>query len=866
MAGDFAFGEFAFSSFRPSHPLAALDSRSNPVADDDEWGDFVKSPQQSQFADPPINSFTGKGNSPLAPTPRWVKPSGALPLSLFGDAEEEEGRQGKDAADFNLGRSNVSAANSNEVFTANNASNSKNLSAGNLFTRSSEINGENGPDSKSADRFNLIKKDSILVENGFHSHSDLNVARSDSSGSKNIHIDGKVDRSDQSHLTQNGNNEFSFEAKGFDPDHKYDLLGTWSLDLNESSSNSNASNPNVKTSGPDLDVNDRTSSLAAHAPPPDDDGDDDGWEFQDAYSEPKTVDLSNQADFTPHDVSAIDAFSPGSVSSSNEIYNWFEPAKESIDLFAASTRFVDTFAASTAGSHGSQDVELISTQPSKVSNYDSKIKENDTELILNPSADVESSDFDEDFGEFTGAFAETKPEQRKDTNLNVHRSALPMSIFGNEEPESDGYLDAQDAFVHQSNPESDNHISKSVISINDLISSLYNQTEKTSLNTTQEPITVELNLSSSMTSSNLGNDGDHLDDTSWDFKDSFSQGSGDNKTSPYSFGDAYLQTSFKMKLNNHLEFYSKLKEVLCVVSKNHAEHLKQSQGNSEDASFADLTREFQMACKELEQMDHLFDKQDQASTHSYLSELIEILVEPQFQILESEYHLSEKLLRVEKDLKYAMELIRHTSSMLKILTLGTSEEKTTYISVWSDIISVCAQELKEGASIWAKATEKHIQSRLLAETQGRNFIVELGQIYRVVVILGASAKLFKPWTISCSIDFSSIYILLRECHALWSNSGLEEALSSVQVSTASEDALLFKSIKDIRGLDATALQNYVFMEKDSLCGLSMLTAGVAPGVKIIKWGDECYFVTIANLWANLISCTPPKLPRLRFGP
>ncbi|XP_073028194.1 uncharacterized protein [Primulina eburnea] len=860
MAGDLAFGGFAFSSFRPSHPLAALDSRSNalnPVTDDDEWGDFVKSPQQSQFADPPINSFTGKGNSPLAPTPRWVKPSGALPLSFFGAAEEEEEREGADAADFILGRSNVSAANFNSVFTENNASKSKNLGAGNLFSHTSQINGENGPDSKSADRFNLIKKDLVLVDNGFHSNSDLNVARSDSTGSKNIHIDGTVDRSYQSQLSKNNNNEFSFEANVSDPDHKYDLFGTWSLDLNESSSNSNATNPNVKTSGPNLDMNDHMRSLTAHATsPPDDDGDDDGWEFQDAHSEPKTVDFRNKADFTPHDVSAMNALSPGSVSSSNEIRNLFEPAKESIDLFAASTRFVDTFALSTAGSHGSQDVEVISVQPSKVSNYDSNIKENDTGDILNPSQDVESSDFDEDFGEFTAASAETKPEQRKDTNLNFHRSALPMSIFGNEEPENDDFLDAQDAFVHQSNSESDDHTSKSVISTNDLRSSLYNETEKTSsLNTTREPITVELNLSSSTTSSNLGNpnDGDHFDDTSLDFKDVFSERSGDSEASLYNFRDARLRTSFKMKLNNHLDFYSKLKEVLCFVSKDHIEHLKQSQGDDallgEHASIADLTSEFQ----------------DQASNNSNLSEFIEILLEPQFQTLESEYHLSEKLIWAEKDLNSAMELIRHTSSMLKILTLGTSEEKTAYISVWSDIISVCAQELKVGASIWTKATEKHIQSQLLAETQGRNFVLELGEIYRVVVILGASAKLFKPWTISCSLDLSSIYILLEGCHAMWSTSGLEEALSSVQVSTASEDTLLFKSIKDICGLDATALQNYVFMEKDSSCRLSMLPAGVAPGVKIIKWGEERYFVTIANLWANLISRTPPKLPQLSFG-
>lgn len=115
---------------------------------------------------------------------------------------------------------------------------------------------------------------------------------------------------------------------------------------------------------------------------------------------------------------------------------------------------------------------------------------------------------------------------------------------------------------------------------------------------------------------------------------------------------------------------------------------------------------------------------------------------------------------------------------------------------------------------------------------GREFILALGEIYRVVVILEASAKIFKPWIISC---WSNIDILLEECHTLWSTSGFEEALMSVSESSSSDDASLMNSIKYISGLDAFALQNSVFTH-ESLCRLSILSVGAVPGRQTsLKW-------------------------------
>ncbi|KAI3472332.1 hypothetical protein Pfo_031232 [Paulownia fortunei] len=604
-----------------------------------------------------------------------------------------------------------------------------------------------------------------------------------------------------------------------------------------------------------------------------------------------------------NEVSERSAHSSGTGSGSNKSLDLFGTSNGSINFFTASTESVDYFTTSTGISSTSQELDFIGIQPSIAtlngftSETNSVIEQNNIKGLLDHSTDVGSAEYDEDFGEFTAASAETGPKpgevstngvlspskdsvstpggkfQEKDTQLNYQKSAIPLSIFGNIEPESGGSSDVQDVFMHQSTSDKrSSHTPTAVFSINDLISSLYSQSEQTSsINTVQKPTKTQLSLSNAVSSSNIVNDDDHLDDSSWDFKDA-SQTRVDSEVSVSSIGDTCMSISSKLKLNNCLDFYSKLKEELCFVAKCHIASLKQAQGNAalsgEDARDASLDSEFQLVCKELEQMNFCFqgsNQRDHPSRDSYLNELVEVLLEPQFQILESEYHLSQKLLLVEKDLSSAMELIKHTTTMLKILTIGTMEEQRAYISIWSKMISACAQELKHGASIWNQAVEKHVQSQILSDPQGRKFFLALGEIYRVVVVLGASAKLFKPWTLSGLEDSPAIYILLEECHAVWSTSGLEEALSNVSAPTALDDTSLFKSIMHILGLDALTLQNYVFAEKESRCRLSILTVGVAPGMKMTIWGNEQCFVTLANLWANLITHNPPKLPQLNLG-
>lgn len=150
--------------------------------------------------------------------------------------------------------------------------------------------------------------------------------------------------------------------------------------------------------------------------------------------------------------------------------------------------------------------------------------------------------------------------------------------------------------MHQSSFErKDNHTAKKVVSINDLISNLYSQIEQTSsMNPVQNPDETLLDLQSTDPISNLLNNDDLLDDSSWDFKDA-SQMIGDSEASLSSMEDTYASTS--VKLNNYLDFYSKLKKELYFIAKRHIESLKVCViVKAVLLSFSDCCRYFQVCC------------------------------------------------------------------------------------------------------------------------------------------------------------------------------------------------------------------------------------------------------------------------------
>ncbi|CAK9160131.1 unnamed protein product [Ilex paraguariensis] len=166
--------------------------------------------------------------------------------------------------------------------------------------------------------------------------------------------------------------------------------------------------------------------------------------------------------------------------------------------------------------------------------------------------------------------------QGNETRSETPKRALPLSIFGDEEQVTDETLNVQDDFMHQpvSHPRNVQR-QGSTISINDLISNLYSQAEQIPSVGTMEKQTVnELSSTERMFDSNSVDGGDDFGDGSWEFKDASSQTRAENQTFFLSLGDAHQNISPKLKLNNYVDFYCKLKDELCFVARCHLDGLK----------------------------------------------------------------------------------------------------------------------------------------------------------------------------------------------------------------------------------------------------------------------------------------------------
>lgn len=97
---DDGFGDFKFASSVqpfPSHPPPPP-TQQQQQQDDDDWGDFVVSPIGSHPVESPsppplFDAFPplyAAASDKIAGVKQWEKPSGALPLSIFGEEEVDE--------------------------------------------------------------------------------------------------------------------------------------------------------------------------------------------------------------------------------------------------------------------------------------------------------------------------------------------------------------------------------------------------------------------------------------------------------------------------------------------------------------------------------------------------------------------------------------------------------------------------------------------------------------------------------------------------------------------------------------------------------------------------------------------------------
>lgn len=166
----------------------------------------------------------------------------------------------------------------------------------------------------------------------------------------------------------------------------------------------------------------------------------------------------------------------------------------------------------------------------------------------------------------------------KESKLENHKGALPLSIFGDEELEIDGSSNTEDIFVPRNASYSKNDRSRdSNISINDLISNLYSEAEQISpVHSVQVPNSINVSPQDSVSNSNLLNGEDDLDDGEWEFKDSSSQMRVDSNISLLTSEDPPQRSFSSLNVDNYLDLYSQLKNELCYHAKCHLDDLKVS--------------------------------------------------------------------------------------------------------------------------------------------------------------------------------------------------------------------------------------------------------------------------------------------------
>ncbi|MFS8018813.1 hypothetical protein Hanom_Chr15g01396471 [Helianthus anomalus] len=835
---DDSFGEFTFAPTQ-------IPITTTTTPNDDVWGDF-------NFYQNNATDHTVKPPPPSPPQtqtqPKWEKIQGALPLSLFGDDEEQDEKSvipvvGNDVKQLNYSGSSgfVSGNNSyksngqlgindliadlygprqlqpqqqidngSELLVSHDPlskSNSNSVTSFGLDTVSAAAGDQGSDDDEGEGGWEFVNafSDSKVARNA-KDHKELSVSSSGLQGGSHGAID----------LFAATNNGVFVESRvtdnGLDPKPITNFQNGFSADLksdSKSSTNELSSNPLGGTGNDDFD--------------------DTFGEFETAFTEPSSVKKE----------SSEERFDP--LGSHNKSHG-------SVDLFSFSNGAPSGSHMENNGFDFSQMSHAPAVENSSASDlfFQTEWNEPKDDSDSKPP-DVRAND--ESFGKFETTFQESvsKPEGFEASKKN-YKEPVPLSIFGIEEdPEADNSLNLEHELFKTSTKHT--RTLSSNLSINDILSDLYSQAQPISSDAKKDLLHSTGNEYGSRVADHNDNDNDDdnddgFADDSWEFKDA-------------SFQVGNQNLSFEKKRDDCVNLYSNLKDELCVVARRHLHSLKKAQSTAtlvgEETKVASLNKEIQEALEKIHQKDISAEIQldDHSESVISLQKYIETFQEPDFQVLDSEYDISRKLLLAESDLSVAIDLINHFTTVLKILTLAPKCEPADYVSQWFKVITVCSQELNHGTWILKQLFEKNVHSEILSEKQGREFIIALGEIYRAVMIMELSIKFYRPWILLSGADIEGVSGLLEECHALWSTSRLEELIPA--------DYLL-ESIRHIQNLDEIAMaEDQILSQEETQCGISLLSPRVVPEMKMVTWNEDKYFVTLANLWANLISADPPKL-------
>lgn len=403
----------------------------------------------------------------------------------------------------------------------------------------------------------------------------------------------------------------------------------------------------------------------------------------------------------------------------------------------------------------------------------------------------------------------------------------------------------------------------SVIALDDIISSLYNESDQSHpVRPTQIPTNGGSNISVISPDSVSLNGDSYFDDSEWEFQKAPDSIVNDPNSSR-KIDENLLCGSPQIP---SLNLYSRLKEESLFLIVHHLDDLKKAHEvaslSGEQAKALKIDEDIQVIYTKLQEAmvsENMYMGKHQ-SREACVSQLVHFVEDPCFQAFEQEYHISKRVLLAGKDFIVAIELFEHAASVLRILELASGEEQQTYINVWSKMGAACAKELQHGAMIWRESLGANISEQILS--RGKRYFLALGEIYRVSEILRTSLKLYKPWVLS-NWEGTSKELLtsLDNCAEAWTNFALVKSLESISAATPDLEAkVLLESITTIRDSNDLSSQNHVFGSDDMICRLSLLPMGRLKGDKLVTWNGAHYCLKLANLWANRVSSHPPHLP------
>ncbi|XP_027935792.1 uncharacterized protein LOC114190914 [Vigna unguiculata] len=890
---DESFGDFTFASF-PSQPFPSTTNDNNNVLVDNDWGDFVNhSGQINNDLSKPLPDPTTKhvnGNNGVAVQAEAAKkPKGAIPLSIFGEEEEEEEEEeertpanvfpnggvvkGGSGSNGSVGISDLISNLYNQqrpqMDSLNGSVSVSNGAAPNpANSKGSKLNEEEGEDEEDEDGWEFksaewetgIKSQDVKAEVQKHDNGALHIVTasdssngiSDKAGGWHLEFESSPLFASQNHINPRLglNSESKVVGTGFAvPSQSFGELNLGS------GSNQNLKAPEKADTYPtsmELLKFDSTigSSLASVSHQSDE------WNLgvnfnsssvgEDNHSsEPhlKRIETKiNQADNSINNASPtinvnsdVNLFeSEGAITKLEKPLTGSENRREALSLSIFGDETPDTDEHSVP-----QDLSHYAPTPPVRNNFNSLA----SNLSINDIWNL-----------YNQAEKQTSPNLTPKASEN-QILALPevsgSSLVTDNDGLDDDFWDFKDAstgsrFTHESS-------------------------QQTSSSYTSQVNDNGLHSSPTVLNSDLANGEDDFEDDSWEFKDAAISGT-QSQDQTSTLDHTHLPVtllSTKLEQSDYAEFYSKLKDELSNYVLSHLQNLKKNLNDAtrsgEDAKAKALEEQIQEFSEILHQdkmsVPTEYLSEDYCPTDVCFNELLEVLKEPKFQPFESEYQLASRLLTAEKDIKSAIELLEDTVSTLRILKLGSREEQCNYLTVWSKIVSVCSQELKHGANVWKQAVLQNVHVQILSNQKGVQYIIALGEIYRVAEIIGASIKLHKPWMLSDYTDHKSLCFLLDECYSIWLASGLQEALLSISSQNIFEpDEIsreLVESINYIHELDEHALRSYVISGEQTTCQLSALPAGCIPGLNLVTWNGKHCMVKVANLWVNLISSDSP---------